>query len=101
MQPMDGEHFQKFNRMMRKEGRRIPRRAYNKHHMTNACKGGKSVGSNLLYIRADRHATIHRYFRNLSWEEIGDALYQMFGLRDPQKCYDLIQRVSRMKGRVA
>ena len=71
----------------------------NKHHMTNKCRGGKGDESNLLKIKVIRHATIHRYFGNMSWEEIGDALYEMFGLRDPNKCWELITRVSHLKGR--
>lgn len=72
----------------------------NKHHMTNACRGGKSTESNLLNIKIERHATIHKYFQNMSWEEIADALYQMFGMSDPLKCYEMMQRISHLKGRL-
>ena len=102
MMPMNGERLQKYNRLQRRElPRRRRRPPINKHHMTNACKGGKTTESNILQMKIERHATLHRYFRNMSWEEIGDALYQIFHLRDPQKCYEVIQRISRLKGRVA
>lgn len=98
MREMQGEHFQKFNRLNRKFRKRVKR---NHHHLTNSCKGGKTTPNNLLLIKIERHASLHRFFRNMSWEEIGDALYSIFGLRDPVKCYEVVQRISRLKGRVA
>lgn len=101
LEALRGEKFQRANRWAKKHSPRHNMRGRNKHHMTNACKGGKSVPSNLLLMKKDRHATLHKVFRNMSWEEIGDALYSIFGQRNPQKCYEIVQRVSRMKGRVA
>jgi hypothetical protein len=100
MRAMQGEKFQRAVRYQKRH--RLPRKRKirrNHHHLTNAVNGGKSIPSNLLSIKIERHATIHRYFRNMSWEEIGDALHQMFGLRDPLKCVEVINRISRLKGR--
>lgn len=100
LEALRGEKFQRANRWAKKHKPR-KMRGTNKHHMTNACKGGKSVPSNLLTMKKERHSSLHRVFRNMSWEEIGDALFSIFGQRDPQRCYEIVQRVSRMKGRVA
>lgn len=102
MTPMPGEKFQRANRWAKQHPRKHRQlRGINRHHLTNACKGGKTVESNLLNIKRDRHASLHRIFRNMSWEEIGDALYSIFHQRDPQKCYEVVQRISRLKGRTA
>jgi hypothetical protein len=101
MREMDGEHFQKFNRLQRQEPRRRKRPTRNKHHMTNKSRGGKGDPSNLLVMKIERHSALHRVFRNMSWEEIGEALYSIFQVRDPEKAYQIVQRVARMKGRVA
>jgi hypothetical protein len=35
----------------------------------------------------------------MSWSEIGDALYSVFATRDPEKCYEVVQRIARLKRR--
>lgn len=100
--PMQGEKFKRsvqFDRRLK--GNKKGKIKRNKHHMTNACKGGKTTPNNILIMKVERHASLHRYFRNMSWEEIGDVLYSIFHMRDPAKCYEVVQRLSRLKGRVA
>ena len=94
---MEGEKFQRKVRFEKKRKQRKQRK--NKHHMTNKCKGGKNIPSNMLDIKIERHAALHHYFRNMSWEEIGDALFLIFQMREPEKCYELVRRISRLKGR--
>ena len=100
MYRMQGERLQKYNQIQRQDHRRR-RPRINKHHMTNRCKGGKNTDNNILRMKVDRHAALHRYFRNMSWEEIGYALYSIFHEREPMKCVEVINRISRLKGRAA
>jgi len=87
-------HFKKRNRKKRKG-------AYgtNVHHLTNRCKGGKSDERNLLTIKVVRHRNLHALFGNMSWEEIGSTLKSIFGVSDPKKCIEVIDRISLLKGR--
>ncbi|MCX6702112.1 MAG: hypothetical protein NTX96_02890 [Candidatus Zambryskibacteria bacterium] len=101
------------------------KRRVNKHHMTNKCKNGKKGNTgNILWMKILRHRNLHHYFGNLKWEvigdmicygtmtkrkafrglskvEVGDALFSVFGKRDPMACVRVIDRISRAKGRVA
>jgi hypothetical protein len=100
-----------------------------RHHMTNKreFKHSRSkrnwYGSwNVLMMRRSRHENLHRYFDNLSWEDIRDsiqtgkmyrrknfielneaqikeALYSIFGRIDRFECVVLMNRVARAKKR--
>ena len=96
---MDGERIQKYNRIQRHEPRRRKRPTRNKHHLVNRVRGGKSTPDNLLVIKVERHCALHKIFHNMSWSEIGDALYSVFNQRDPQKCYEVVERIARLKRR--
>jgi hypothetical protein len=72
-----------------------------RHHMTNKCRGGLDVDNNRLRMKEFKEKLLHKHFQNLSWEEIGDVLEQIFGSRRPKDCVKLIRRVSRAKGRAA
>lgn len=113
MTPMQGEKFQRQNRYQRRirhkerdrkvvvSYRKGARGNRNVHHLTNVCNGGADVESNLFLMKVDRHYLLHKYFKNMSWEEITDALKSIFGVGDPHKVIAVMERVSRMKGRAA
>lgn len=98
LNPMNGEKFQRVSRYEKKRSNKR-KRNINKHHMTNKCKGGKSTPDNLLRMKIERHESLHHYFKNLSWEEIGDVLQSIFNMREPEKCLELVRRISQTKGR--
>jgi hypothetical protein len=54
-----------------------------KHHITNRCKGGKNVPSNLILLKENREKAWHQVFGNKSFEEV----------------IELLQRVCKIKGR--
>lgn len=85
-----------FRKVFRKKGRHI-----NRHHMTNKCRGGKDTSNNILMMKIDRHQKLHAMFKNMSWEEIHDTLKSIFGVGDPHKVISVMERISRLKGRVA
>lgn len=104
--------------------RSIPgRRGRNKHHMTNKRHGGRSGANNLLLIKIGRHDSLHYYFGNLKWESIADIIYDgtwlkrrrfqylseqearkvllsIFNYHDPMQCVRMMDRISRIKGRI-
>ena len=43
---------------------------FNKHHLTNRCRGGKNTAANLLQLDINRHKSWHLLFGNNSLEEI-------------------------------
>jgi hypothetical protein len=62
--------------------------------------GGKNGSNNILWMKVSRHNNLHRLFGNMSWEEIHDTLKSIFGTGDPKKVIAVMERVSRMKGRI-
>lgn len=72
-----------------------------RHHMTNRSRGGSNNSYNRLRMKQSREQLLHRYFHNLSWEDIGEVLRQIFGKSDPEECIAVIKRVSTAKGRAA
>lgn len=60
-----------------------PRR--NRHHLVPRSKGGDNSRSNLLMIREDRHQLWHKLWGNKTIDEV----------------LDLLQRMKRMKEKVA
>ena len=97
LEPLPREKFQRQVRYQRRH-KKMP--TTNRHHMTNRVRGGKSVQSNLLTLKRERHDALHQVFKNMSWAEIGDALYSIFHTCDPERCFKIVERVSRIKGYV-
>ena len=75
----------------------------NRHHMCNQCYGFterlSNGGENLLRIRVERHAKLHKMFGNMDWESIHNLLNEIFGVGDPVLVVHMIRRVSRAKHR--
>lgn len=112
LHPLRGEKFQRVEHFFRKHPRsqgdvRLFRhrnrkqKGTNKHHMTNRSRGGKSTADNILIIDKQRHAKLHKLFGNMSWEEIHDTLKSIFGVGEPKRVISVMERISRLKGRVA
>lgn len=72
----------------------------NRHHMTNKCRGGKDGTNNILIMDRQRHAKLHKLFGNMSWEEICSTLKSIFGVGEPHKVIAVMERISRLKGRM-
>jgi hypothetical protein len=47
---------------------------YVRHHITNACMGGKSKPSNLIRLDEQREKAWHFLFGNKSFEEVAELL---------------------------
>jgi len=95
----------------------------NRHHMTTESHGGRRNRRNILWMKVERHESLHHYFGNLKWESIADFIYcgdfwsrksfrglsrqevsevlfSIFGRYDPMACVELMDRVSRAKRRI-
>ena len=89
----------RWRRRVKKSRRRYPGR--NKHHMLPASRNGSGDRSNLLYMKISRHERLHRLFGTMSWDEIRNTLASIFGVGEPKKVVELMDRVSRAKKRIA
>lgn len=55
---------------MRARFKHRQRKGYNYHHIKPKSIGGQSVGSNMLFLKMNKHNAIHRIFGNASPKQI-------------------------------
>lgn len=50
---------------------------FNKHHIKNRSRGGKTTPENLLRMDIERHNALHFLFGNLDFQEIASLLIRV------------------------
>lgn len=76
------------------------------HHILNRCRGGKSIDSNLLFIKENREKSFHVLFGSMTLDEASKALLNfkkefkiVFGDMTLEEAGNLLLRVARLKKR--
>jgi len=49
-------------------------RKMTRHHIKNACNGGKNVPRNIIYLRKEKHDCWHTIFQNKTFEQAAAML---------------------------
>lgn len=47
---------------------------FNRHHIKNKCRGGRTTKENLLWMDIERHNAFHFLFKNMSFREVAALL---------------------------
>lgn len=76
----------KFNRHKVLDAKLEERNAkHNRHHLTNACRGGTKDSWNLIDLKMYKHEIWHKLFKNLSLEEVIALLQRLLHMKETER----------------